>query len=79
MKTHGIVPSMSRKGNCWDNAPMESFFGTAKSELVHQKRYLTREAAKRHLFAYIEGDYNRQRLHSALGYITPEQAELRAA
>lgn len=79
LKAHGIVPSMSRKGNCWDNAPMESFFGTAKSELVHQKRYPTREAAKRDLFAYIEGYYNRQRIHSALGYITPEQAELRAA
>ena len=58
---------------------MESFFGTAKSELVHQKRDPTREAAKRDLFAYIEGYYNRQRIHSALGYITPEQAELRAA
>ncbi|MCW2239107.1 transposase InsO family protein [Azospirillum canadense] len=58
---------------------MESFFGTAKSELVHQTRYPTREAAKRDLVAYIEGYYNRQRIHSALGYITPEQAELRAA
>ena len=58
---------------------MESFFGTAKSELVHQKRYPTRQAAKRDLFAYIEGYYNRQRFHSALGYITPEQAELWAA
>jgi len=79
LKDHGIVQSMSRKGNCWDNAPMESFFGTAKSELVHHQRYPTSEAAKRDLFAYIEGYYNRQRLHSALGYITPEQAELRAA
>jgi putative transposase len=79
LKDHGIVQSMSRKGNCWDNAPMESFFGTAKSELVHHQRYPTREAAKRDLFAYIEAYYNRQRLHSALGYITPEQAELRAA
>ncbi len=79
LKDHGIVQSMSRKGNCWDNAPMESFFGTAKSELVHHQRYPTREAAKRDLFAYIEGYYNRQRLHSAIGYITPEQAELRAA
>ncbi|MBK4723402.1 transposase [Azospirillum sp. YIM DDC1] len=70
---------MSRKGNCWDNAPMESFFGTAKSELVHQQRYPTREAAKRDLFAYMEGYYNRQRIHSALGCITPEQAEQQAA
>ena len=58
---------------------MESFFGTAKSELVHHQRHPTREAAKRDLFADIEGYDNRQRLHSALGYITPEQAELRAA
>jgi putative transposase len=58
---------------------MESFFGSMKPELVHHQRYPTREAAKRDLFAYIEGYYNRQRLHSALGYITPEQAELRAA
>ena len=75
----GIVQSMSRKGNCWDNAPMESFFHTLKTELVHHAAYATREAAKRDLFAYIEGYYNRQRLHSALGYITPEQAELQAA
>jgi transposase InsO family protein len=74
-----IVQSMSRKGNCWDNAPMESFFHTLKTELVHHAAYATREAAKRDLFAYIEGYYNRQRIHSALGYITPEQAELQAA
>lgn len=79
LRAHGIVQSMSRKGNCWDNAPMESFFGTAKSELVHQQRYPTREAAKRDLFAYMEGYYNRQRIHSALGYITPEQAEQQVA
>jgi transposase InsO family protein len=74
-----MVQSMSRKGNCWDNAPMESFFHTLKTELVHHANYPTREAAKRDLFAYIEGYYNRQRLHSALGYLTPEQAELQAA
>lgn len=79
LKSHGFVQSMSRKGNCWDNAPMESFFGSLKAELVHEQHYPTREAAKRDLFAYIEGYYNRQRLHSALGYITPEQAELRTA
>jgi transposase InsO family protein len=79
LKTNGIVPSMSRKGNCWDNAPMESWFHTLKTELVHHTSYATREAAKRDLFAYIEGYYNRQRLHSALGYLTPEQAELQAA
>jgi putative transposase len=58
---------------------MESCFGTLKTELVHQACYLTRDAARHDLFAYIEGYYNRQRLHSALGYITPEQAEHRAA
>ncbi|WP_144243562.1 IS3 family transposase [Azospirillum argentinense] len=79
LKSHGITPSMSRKGNCWDNAPMESFFGSLKSELVHHHRYATREDAKRDLFGYIEGYYNRQRLHSAIGYITPEQAERQAA
>ncbi len=79
LKASGIVPSMSRKGNCWDNAPMESWFHTLKTELVHHAAYATREAAKRDLFAYIEGYYNRQRLHSALGYVTPEQAELQAA
>jgi transposase InsO family protein len=68
-----------RKGNCWDNAPMESRFHTLKTELVHHTKYATREAAKRNLFAYIEGYYNRQRLHSALGCLTPEQAELQAA
>ncbi len=79
LKNHGMIQSTSRKGNCWDNAPMESFFGTTKSKRVHHQRYPTREAAKRDLFAYIEGYYNRQRLHSALGYRTPEQAELQAA
>ena len=58
---------------------MESCFGTLKTELVHQTNYPAREAAKRDLFAYIEGYYNRQRLHSAPGYITPEQAERKAA
>jgi transposase InsO family protein len=79
LKASGIVPSMSRKGNCWDNAPMESWFHTLKTELVHHTIYATYEAAKRDLFAYIETYYNRQRLHSALGYRTPEQAELQAA
>ena len=70
---------MSRKGNCWDNAPMESCFGTIKTELVHQACYPTRDAARHDLFAYIEGYYNRQRLHSALLYITPGQVERQAA
>ena len=75
----GMIQSMSRKGNCWDNAPMESCFGTLKTELVHQACYKTQDAARHDLFAYIEGYYNRQRLHSALGYITPEQAERQVA
>ena len=68
-------PSMSRKGCCYDNAPMESFFHTLKVELVHQRQWTTREEAKRDLFAYIEAYDNRARIHSALGYRTPEQAE----
>jgi transposase InsO family protein len=75
LKAAAIVQSMSRKGNCWDNAPMESFFGTLKTELVHRGEYPDRDAARRDLFGYIEGYYNRQRRHSAIGYITPEQAE----
>jgi len=74
-----ITQSMSRKGNCWDNAPMESFFGTLKTELVHQRDYPDRDTARRDLFAYIEGYYNRRRIHSALGYITPEQADRKSA
>ena len=66
----GMIQSMSRKGNCWDNAPMESCFGTLKTELVHQACYPTWDAARHDLFVYIEGYYNRQRLHSALEYIT---------
>lgn len=72
-------PSMSRTACCYDNAPMESFFHTLKVELVHQKRWTSREEARRDLFAYIEGYYNRRRIHSALGYTTPEQAENRMA
>lgn len=79
LRTAAIVQSMSRKGNCWDNAPMESFFGTLKTELVHQREYLDRDAARRDLFAYVEGYYNRRRRHSAIGYITPEQAEAKSA
>ena len=71
--------SMGRKGCCFDNAPMESFFHTLKVELVHRERCASREEARRELFAYLEGYYNRQRLHSALGYRTPEHAERLAA
>lgn len=72
-------PSMSRTACCYDNAPMESFFHTLKVELVHQRRWATREEARRDLFAYIEGYYNRRRIHSAIGYRTPEQAERQMA
>jgi transposase InsO family protein len=68
---HGVTCSMSRKANCWDNAPTESFFATLKKELVHQEHYATREAARRALFEYIEVFYNRQRRHSTLDYQTP--------
>lgn len=67
--------SMSAKGNCYDNAPMESFFAQLKTELVYHARYPTRQAAMSSIFAYIEGFYNRQRLHSALGYLSPAQFE----
>jgi putative transposase len=79
LQVAAITQSMTRKANCWDNAPMESFFGTLKTELVHQREYPDRDAARRDLFAYIEGYYNRQRIHSAIGYITPQQAETRSA
>ena len=75
----GITPSMSRKGDCWDNAPMESFFHTLKTERVHHRVYATRDQARRDLFGYIEGFYNPHRLHSALGYISPAEAERKAA
>jgi putative transposase len=75
----GAKVSMSRTGCCYDNAPMESFFHSLKVELVHQCRWETREAARRDLFGSIEGYYNRPRIHSALGYLTPEQAERKAS
>ena len=65
---YGMVCSMSRKGNCWDNAPAESFFNSLKNERVHGARYATREEAIADLFDYIEVFYNRQRRHSSLGY-----------
>jgi transposase InsO family protein len=72
---HGIVCSMSRKGNCWDNAPTESFFGKLKVEWVHGVEYADHEEAKRHLFEYIEVFYNRKRKHAALGYESPAAFE----
>jgi putative transposase len=72
-------PSMSRTACRYDNAPMESLFHTLKVELVHQRRWPTREDARSDLFAYVEGYCNRRRIHSALGYKTPEQAERQMA
>ncbi|MDO9713942.1 IS3 family transposase [Paracraurococcus lichenis] len=75
----GARASMSRKGDPLDNAPMESFFKTLKAELVYNAEYATHSEARRDVFAFMEVWYNRQRLHSAIGYITPEQMELTAA
>jgi putative transposase len=74
-----ITASMSRKADCYDNAPMESFFHTLKTELVYHRKYHTRAEAQRDIFVYIEGFYNRTRLHSAIGYLTPIEMELKAA
>ena len=66
---------MSRRGDCYDNAPVESFFGTLKRERVHHERYITREQARTSIFEFIEVFYNRQRRHSAVGYVSPEMFE----
>jgi transposase InsO family protein len=71
----GMESSMSGKGDCWDNACAESFWATLKKELVHHEQYATREQARQSIFEYIEVFYNRQRLHSALGYVSPETFE----
>jgi putative transposase len=70
-----VACSMSRRGNCWDNAPMESFFASLKKELVHHEDYATREEARASIFEYIEAFYNRVRRHSALGYVAPAEYE----
>ena len=72
---NGIRCSMSRGGDCYDNAVMESFWGTLKTELVNHERYATREQARASVFEYVEVFYNRHRLHSALGYLSPKQFE----
>jgi transposase InsO family protein len=76
---HGITASMSRKGNCWDNACVESFFGTLKRELVYQRQYATRSDATQDIFEYIEVFYNRNRRHSMLGYQSPAEYEAQCA
>ncbi len=71
VKQFGMLASMSRKGNCYDNAPMESFWGSLKNELIHHQRYATRADAETAIKEYIEIFYNRQRRHSRLGYVSP--------
>jgi len=79
LATHGMIPSMSRTGNCWDNACVESFFGPLKRELVYHRHYATREDATQDIFEYIEVFYNRKRRHSTLGYDSPAEYEARTA
>jgi transposase InsO family protein len=73
----GVVCSMSRKGNCWDNAVAESFFGTLKTELIYTRRFATRGEAREAIFDFIEGYYNPRRRHSTLGYLSPMEFEMK--
>lgn len=73
LEASDCIQSMSRKGNCWDNAVAESFFGSIKTELIYQQRFDSRIKATMAIFDYIEIFYNKKRLHSALGYISPEE------
>jgi transposase InsO family protein len=75
LATHGVVCSMSRKGDCWDNAVAESFFATLKTELVHDADFTTRAEARTAIFDFIEVFYNRRRRHSSLGYLCPVDFE----
>jgi len=75
LAAHGIQASMNGLGTWYDNAPMESFLGTLKSERVHHHEYRTRDEASPDVFYYIEGFYNRRRLHSSLDYLSPEAYE----
>ncbi|RUR08612.1 hypothetical protein ELY14_11105 [Legionella septentrionalis] len=75
LKQNRLIGSMSRKGNCWDNAVAESFFHTLKVELIHNYCYQTREQAKLSVFQYIEGYFDQQRMHSALDYKAPFEFE----
>ena len=72
---HHIIQSMSRKGNCWDNAVAESFFHSLKTELTHHHNYVTKDEARQAIFDYIEVFYNRQRLHSTNDYLSPVDYE----
>jgi transposase InsO family protein len=75
LKNNGILQSMSRRGNCYDNAVTESFFHTLKTELVYFENYKTKQEARTSIFEYIEVFYNRKRIHSSIGYLTPEEFE----
>jgi transposase InsO family protein len=75
LNAHDLVQSMSRKGNVWDNAVMEAFFSTLEFECLHGRHFQTRAQAKTEVFAYIETFYNRKRLHSTLGYVSPDEFE----
>jgi len=75
---HDCIQSMSRKGNCWDNAVAESFFGQLKTELIYTRSFATRIQATMAIFEYIEIFYNKVRLHSALGFLTPEEKDQKA-
>jgi transposase InsO family protein len=75
LRRHGITASMSGPGDCYDNAPQESFWGKLKTELVHHQHFATLQEARAAIFDYIEVFYNRQRLHSSIGYVSPEQFE----
>jgi len=75
LQEYGIIQSMSRKGNCWDNSVAESFFHTLKTELTHHIEFKTREEAKKIIFEYIEVFYNRKRVHSANDYLSPVEYE----
>jgi putative transposase len=79
LRQHGFVSSMSRKGNCWDNAPVESFFSTLKTELIGDNFFDSRAVGERALFDYIEAFYNRQRRHTTLDYLSPARYEQRFA
>ena len=75
LEAHGLIASMSAKGNCYDNAAMEIWNHSLKVEAIHGERFVTREQAEAHVFEYIEVDYDRTRHHSTLGYLSPEQFE----
>ncbi|MBL7252580.1 IS3 family transposase [Alloalcanivorax marinus] len=79
IRSRDFLPSMSRQGNCWDNAVMESFYSRLKVELIYAEQYPSIEAVQSGIFEYIENFYNRKRRHSALGNISPAEFERRCA